>query len=213
MPLAQSMLQQSKIRQQRNQACKDHNVEKRASQKEKKKWLKEELPENVHGMRSAVHPHFLFLLKVMDKDFSLLPEPPSTEGHEIAVQAAGHLGYVPKDFFDEPSPQVQSQGFQSYCKNEVHKLGLKQFTWDLESSWQHPLNKLMSMVLYHTLHISLVSTDYNHYFWKKDHNNYGVVEALMEQYFTYLTREWKSIQKDEEYLVKKKENQKFARIC
>ncbi|MBW0510075.1 hypothetical protein O181_049790 [Austropuccinia psidii MF-1] len=125
MPLALSMLDQSKMRQQRNEACKAHNVAKCASQKEQQKWLKEKLPENVHGMRSTVHGHCLFLLKVRDKDFSSLPAPPSTEEREIAIQVAGHLGYVPKDFFNEPSSQVQSQGFESYCKNELHKLGLK----------------------------------------------------------------------------------------
>ncbi|MBW0505486.1 hypothetical protein O181_045201, partial [Austropuccinia psidii MF-1] len=108
---------------------------------------------------------------------------------------------------------VQSQGFQSYCKNELHKLGLKQFTWDWESSWQHPFNELMSMVFYRKFRLTLVSTEYHHYCWNKDHNNYGVVAALMEQYFTYLKREWKSIQKDAEYLVKKKENQKLTKIC
>ncbi|MBW0587612.1 hypothetical protein O181_127327 [Austropuccinia psidii MF-1] len=114
MPLSQSMLEQSEVRQQRNQARKAQNLVKRASQKEKQKLLKGELPENVHGMRSAVHAHCLFLLKVRDKDFSSLPAPPSTEECEIAIQVAGHLGYVPKDFFNEPSTQVQSQGFQSY---------------------------------------------------------------------------------------------------
>ncbi|MBW0593645.1 hypothetical protein O181_133360, partial [Austropuccinia psidii MF-1] len=63
MPLAQSMLEQSEVRKKRNQALKAHNKAKRASQKEQQKWLKAELPENVHGMRSAVHPHCLFLLK------------------------------------------------------------------------------------------------------------------------------------------------------
>ncbi|MBW0590533.1 hypothetical protein O181_130248 [Austropuccinia psidii MF-1] len=237
MPLAQSMLEQSEVRQQRNlarkahnvakrasepstqvtqqrnQARKAHNVAKRASQKEQQKWLKAELPENVHGMRSEVHAHCLFLLKVRDKDFSSLPAPPSTEEREIAIQVAGHLGYVPKDVFNEPSTQVQSQGFQSYCENELHKLGLKRFTWDWESSWQHPFNELMSMVFYRTFRLALVSTKYHHYCWNKDHNNYGVVAALMEQYFTYLKREWKSIQKDAEYLVKKKENQNLAKIC
>ncbi|MBW0561275.1 hypothetical protein O181_100990 [Austropuccinia psidii MF-1] len=128
MPLAPSMLDQSKMRKQRSQAPKAHNVAKRTSQKEQQKLLKEELPENVHGMRSAVHAHCLLLLKVRDKDFSSLPAPPSTEEHEIAIQVAGHLGYVPKDVFNEKSTQVQSQGFQIYCKNELHKLGLKQFT-------------------------------------------------------------------------------------
>ncbi|MBW0524398.1 hypothetical protein O181_064113 [Austropuccinia psidii MF-1] len=51
MPLAQSMLNQSKMRKQRNQACKAHNVAKRASQKEKHKMLKAEIPENVPGIR------------------------------------------------------------------------------------------------------------------------------------------------------------------
>ncbi|MBW0524534.1 hypothetical protein O181_064249 [Austropuccinia psidii MF-1] len=194
MPLAQSMLNQSKMRQQRNQACKAHNVEKCASQKEQEKWLKAELLENVNGMRTAVHAHFLFLLKVRDKDFSSLPAPPRTEDFEIAIQVAGHLAYVPKDVFNEPLAQVQSQGLESYCKNELHKLGLKQFTWDWESSWKHLLKKLMSMVVYHTFCLTLVSTKYHHYCRNKDHNNYRVVADLMEQYFTYLKREWKSIQ-------------------
>ncbi|MBW0481066.1 hypothetical protein O181_020781 [Austropuccinia psidii MF-1] len=120
MALAQSMLEQSKMRQQRNQAYKAHNVAKRASQKEQRKWLKAELTENVHGIRSALHSHCQFLLKVRDKDFPSLPAPPSTEEREIGIQVAGHLGYVPKDVFNEPSTQVQSQGFQSYCKNELH---------------------------------------------------------------------------------------------
>ncbi|MBW0515893.1 hypothetical protein O181_055608 [Austropuccinia psidii MF-1] len=102
MLLTRSMLFQSEVRQQRNQACKAHNVAKCASQKEKQKWLRAELPVNVHGMRSALHAHFLFLLKVRDKVFSSLPAPPSTEEHEIAIQVAGHLGYV----FNEPSTQV-----------------------------------------------------------------------------------------------------------
>ncbi|MBW0577005.1 hypothetical protein O181_116720 [Austropuccinia psidii MF-1] len=125
MPLAQSMLDQSKMRQLRNKACKAHNVAKCASQKEQQKWLKAEFPENVHGIRSALHAHCLFLLKFRDKDFSSLPAPPSTEKHEIEIQVAGHPGYVPEDVFNEPSTQVQSQGFQSYCKNELHKLGIK----------------------------------------------------------------------------------------
>ncbi|MBW0546504.1 hypothetical protein O181_086219 [Austropuccinia psidii MF-1] len=110
-PLSQSRLNQSKMRQQRNKALKAHNMEELASQKEQQKLLKEELPENVHGMDSAVHTHCLFVLKVRDKEFSSLPEPPSTEEHEIAMKVAGHLKYVPKDVFNEPSAQVQSQGF------------------------------------------------------------------------------------------------------
>ncbi|MBW0518155.1 hypothetical protein O181_057870 [Austropuccinia psidii MF-1] len=57
MGLAQSMLEQSKVRQKRNKALEAHHVAKLASQKEKQKWLREELPENVHGMRSAVNSH------------------------------------------------------------------------------------------------------------------------------------------------------------
>ncbi|MBW0469939.1 hypothetical protein O181_009654 [Austropuccinia psidii MF-1] len=79
MPLSQSMLEQSEVRQQRNQAHKAHSVEERASQKEKQRWLKAELPENVHCMRSAVHSHCLFLLKVKDKNFSSLPAPKSVK--------------------------------------------------------------------------------------------------------------------------------------
>ncbi|MBW0474111.1 hypothetical protein O181_013826 [Austropuccinia psidii MF-1] len=85
MPLAQSMVDQSRMRQQRNQALKAHNVAKHASQKGQQKWLKVELPENFHGMRSTVHTHCLFLLKVRDKDFSSLPAPPSTEECESAI--------------------------------------------------------------------------------------------------------------------------------
>ncbi|MBW0582288.1 hypothetical protein O181_122003, partial [Austropuccinia psidii MF-1] len=97
-PLAQSMLEQSEVRKQRNQARKAHNVAKHASQKEQQKWLKAELPENVHGMRSEVHAHCLFLLKVRDKDSSSLPAPPSTEQCEIAIQVAGHPDMSPKMF-------------------------------------------------------------------------------------------------------------------
>ncbi|MBW0496793.1 hypothetical protein O181_036508 [Austropuccinia psidii MF-1] len=99
------------MRQKRNQAGKAHNVAKCARQNEKKRLLKAELPENFHGMRSAVHTHCLFLPKVRDKNFSAQPVPPSIEKREIAIQAAGHLGYVPKDVFKEPSTHVQSQGF------------------------------------------------------------------------------------------------------
>ncbi|MBW0518617.1 hypothetical protein O181_058332 [Austropuccinia psidii MF-1] len=53
MHLSQSMLHQSKIRKQRNHTCKAHNMAKHASQKEKQRWLKVELPEKVHGMRSV----------------------------------------------------------------------------------------------------------------------------------------------------------------
>ncbi|MBW0534788.1 hypothetical protein O181_074503 [Austropuccinia psidii MF-1] len=137
MPLTHSMLEQSEIRQKRNQAHKSHKVAKLKIQKEQQRWLKAEIPEHVHGMRSAVHAHCLVLLKVRDKDFSSLPEPPSTEEHEIAIQVAGNMGYVRKDVFNEASTQVQSQGFQSSFNNELHKLGLKQFTCDWESLWQH----------------------------------------------------------------------------
>ncbi|MBW0516122.1 hypothetical protein O181_055837 [Austropuccinia psidii MF-1] len=102
MLLDSSMLDQSKMIQKRNEVCKAHNVTKRASQKEQQTWLKADLPENFHGMRSAVHAHCLFLLKVKEKDFSFLPAPPSTEEHEITIEDAGHLGYVPKDVFNEP---------------------------------------------------------------------------------------------------------------
>ncbi|MBW0479471.1 hypothetical protein O181_019186 [Austropuccinia psidii MF-1] len=72
MPLAQSMLDQSKMRKKRKQNHKAHNVAKRAIQKEQQKLLKVKIPENVHGMRAAVHAHCLFLLKVRDKNFSSL---------------------------------------------------------------------------------------------------------------------------------------------
>ncbi|MBW0556471.1 hypothetical protein O181_096186 [Austropuccinia psidii MF-1] len=98
--LAQSMLEQSEARQKRNQACKAHNVAKRASEKEQQKLLKAKLPENFHGVSSAVHANCLFLLKVRDKYFSSLPAPPSTEEPEIAIKVPGHLGYVPEDVFN-----------------------------------------------------------------------------------------------------------------
>ncbi|MBW0555914.1 hypothetical protein O181_095629 [Austropuccinia psidii MF-1] len=41
MPLSQSMLDQSKMRQRRNQDCKAHNVAKRTSQKEQKNGAKQ----------------------------------------------------------------------------------------------------------------------------------------------------------------------------
>ncbi|MBW0496353.1 hypothetical protein O181_036068 [Austropuccinia psidii MF-1] len=124
MALAHSLLEQSEIRQKRNKSCKSLNVEKGSSQKDQHRFLKAEIPDSFHGMRSAVNSHLLFLLKVKDNYFSALPEPQSTEEHEIALKVAGHLGYIPEDVFNEPSAQVQSQGFQSYCENQLHKLGL-----------------------------------------------------------------------------------------
>ncbi|MBW0493182.1 hypothetical protein O181_032897 [Austropuccinia psidii MF-1] len=85
------------MRQQRNKALKAYNVVEHGSQKEHQRWLKEELPDNVHRMRSAAHSHCLFLLKEKDKDFSSLPAPPRTKEHEIAIQVDCHLGCVPKD--------------------------------------------------------------------------------------------------------------------
>ncbi|MBW0516312.1 hypothetical protein O181_056027 [Austropuccinia psidii MF-1] len=85
MLLAWSMLNQSAMRQQMTKAHKAHNVAKPASHKEQQKWLKAEFPGNVHGMRSAVHSHCLFLLKVRYKDFSALPAPPRTEERDIAI--------------------------------------------------------------------------------------------------------------------------------
>ncbi|MBW0490474.1 hypothetical protein O181_030189 [Austropuccinia psidii MF-1] len=102
LPLTQSMLVQSEIRKQRNQARKAHNVEKCASQKEQQRWLKAEIPENVHGMRSAVTSHCLSLIKVRDRDSSSLLTSPSTKEGEIAIPVAGHLGYVPEDVLNEP---------------------------------------------------------------------------------------------------------------
>ncbi|MBW0582322.1 hypothetical protein O181_122037 [Austropuccinia psidii MF-1] len=95
----QSMLEQSKIQQQRNQVCTAHNVAKHESQKEQQIWKKAELPERVHRMKTALHTCFLFLLKVRDKYFSSKQAPPRTEEREIAIQVAGHMGYVPKNFF------------------------------------------------------------------------------------------------------------------
>ncbi|MBW0510536.1 hypothetical protein O181_050251 [Austropuccinia psidii MF-1] len=84
-PISQSMLDQSKMRKQRNQSPKAHNVSKHESQKEQQRRLKAEILENFHGMRSAVNYHCLFLLKVRDKHFSSLPAPPSTEESVIAI--------------------------------------------------------------------------------------------------------------------------------
>ncbi|MBW0548816.1 hypothetical protein O181_088531 [Austropuccinia psidii MF-1] len=108
------MLNQSKMSQERKQASKAHNVEKCASQKEQQKFLKVELPDNFHGMISAVRAHFLFLLKVKDKDFSSLPAPSRKEECEIAIQTSDNLQYVPKDSFNDPSTQLKYHGFQSY---------------------------------------------------------------------------------------------------
>ncbi|MBW0503587.1 hypothetical protein O181_043302 [Austropuccinia psidii MF-1] len=111
MPLSQCMLNQSEMRQQRKKAHKAPNVATHASQKEKQRLLKVELPYDVHGMRSVVNTHCLFLLKVKDKYFSSLLAQLRAGENESAIHLAGHLGYVPKDVFNEPSTKVKSQGF------------------------------------------------------------------------------------------------------
>ncbi|MBW0481096.1 hypothetical protein O181_020811 [Austropuccinia psidii MF-1] len=169
MPLSQSMLEQSEVRQQRNQVHKAHNVEECASQKEEKRWLKAELPENVHGMRSAVHSHCLFLLKVRDKNFSSLPAPKSMK---LQFKLLVIWDMSPRMFSMRYCHKFSLRVSKATAKNELHKLGLKRFTWDWECLWQHLFNKLMSMVFYHTFCLTLVSTEYHHYLWNKDHNNY-----------------------------------------
>ncbi|MBW0472052.1 hypothetical protein O181_011767 [Austropuccinia psidii MF-1] len=124
MPLAQSMLDQSEMRNQRNKDFKAFNVPKHASQKEKQRCLKAELHDNFHGMGSAVHAHCLFLLKVKDKDFSSVLAPPSTEEGDIAIQVSGHLESVFQNILNEPSTQVQSQDFQSFYENVLNQLGM-----------------------------------------------------------------------------------------
>ncbi|MBW0488188.1 hypothetical protein O181_027903 [Austropuccinia psidii MF-1] len=115
MPLSQTMLNKYDMRKQRNKAHKSHKQQI---------WLKVELHDNVHRMRSAVHAHFLLLLKLKDKDFASLLAPPSTEEFEVSIKVYVHLGYVPEDPFNEPSTRVQYQDLHSYFKNELHKLGL-----------------------------------------------------------------------------------------
>ncbi|MBW0513388.1 hypothetical protein O181_053103 [Austropuccinia psidii MF-1] len=178
MPITQSMLNQSEMRQQRNQAGKADIVAKSASHKDQQRWVKAELPDNVHGMGSAVHTHLLFLLKAQDKNFSSLLAPLSTEEHEFALQVSCNLRYVLNYVFNKPSTQVQYQGCQSYCENEPYKLELNQLTWDWENLWQNPLHKLIYMVFYHNFQLALVSTGYHHYCWNKDHNNYGAVAPV-----------------------------------
>ncbi|MBW0494126.1 hypothetical protein O181_033841 [Austropuccinia psidii MF-1] len=78
MPLAQSMLNQSKTRQKRNQACKAHNVVKHAIQKEQQRWLKWNFQNFPWDVISFTYPCFC-LLKGRDKDFCSLPQPPRTE--------------------------------------------------------------------------------------------------------------------------------------
>ncbi|MBW0493728.1 hypothetical protein O181_033443 [Austropuccinia psidii MF-1] len=70
MPLAQSMLNHSKMKKKRKHTFKAHNVAKHAIQKQQQRCLKAEIPDNIHGMRSDVNTHCQFLLKRKDKDFS-----------------------------------------------------------------------------------------------------------------------------------------------
>ncbi|MBW0480001.1 hypothetical protein O181_019716 [Austropuccinia psidii MF-1] len=101
-PSPQSRVDQHKMRRKRNQACSSYSMEKLVRQKEQQRGLKAELHDNVLGMRSAVHAHFLFLPKLKDKNFSSSLAPPSTEVPEIVIQDAGHLCYVSKYILNEP---------------------------------------------------------------------------------------------------------------
>ncbi|MBW0477816.1 hypothetical protein O181_017531 [Austropuccinia psidii MF-1] len=132
-------------------------------------------------MRSAAHQNCWFPLNVPNKDLAKLPVPPTPELRKVTVELAGHLGYLTAETFNDPSKEIQSQAFHSYCQNELHKLGLQRFTWDWESSWKNPFNELMTTIFYCTFCLALVSTEYHHFFWDKDHNTHGVVSSSMEQ--------------------------------
>ncbi|MBW0584755.1 hypothetical protein O181_124470 [Austropuccinia psidii MF-1] len=97
-PYGQTILDQYKIRKQRSQVLKAHNMVKHESSKEKQRWLKEELPDNYNEMRSAVHSHCVLLLKVKDNNFSSLPDPPSTEEGKFQCRFLVICAVSPKMF-------------------------------------------------------------------------------------------------------------------
>ncbi|MBW0520851.1 hypothetical protein O181_060566 [Austropuccinia psidii MF-1] len=79
----------------------------------------------------------------------------------------------------------------------------------LESSWQHPLNERMTIIFDHTFCLALVGTEYHHFCWDKDQHTHGVVSSLMEQYPSYLKKEWKAIQQNPECVTTKREKQRI----
>ncbi|MBW0475045.1 hypothetical protein O181_014760 [Austropuccinia psidii MF-1] len=62
-----------------------------------------QIPENIHGMISEAHQHCYFLLNVPKKDLEKLPAPPTPKSRKVAVEVAGHLGYLTAETFNDPS--------------------------------------------------------------------------------------------------------------
>ncbi|MBW0546725.1 hypothetical protein O181_086440 [Austropuccinia psidii MF-1] len=142
---------------------KTQRISKASSKKERLKFLKVQIPENVHGMISAVHQHFWFLTNIPHKYLENLPAPTTPEERKMAVEAASHLCYLTAETCNDPFKEIQSQVLHIYCQSELHKLGLQRFPWDWESSWQHQFNELMTIIFYHTFFLALVSTEYHHF--------------------------------------------------
>ncbi|KAI8454219.1 hypothetical protein BY996DRAFT_7108793, partial [Phakopsora pachyrhizi] len=118
------------------------------------------------NQRTVVQVHCWVLLGIQDRDLPTIPQPPSAEEREIAIAQAGHVGVVPEGFDTGPS---------SFVKSKLLKLGLHQFSWDWDSSWNHPFNELMSIIFYKTLDLASLSCEYNNYTWVKEHNNNAIV--------------------------------------
>ncbi|MBW0477443.1 hypothetical protein O181_017158 [Austropuccinia psidii MF-1] len=89
---------------------------------------KGQIPENVHGMRSAVDWHCWLLLNVPNKDLAKLPAQQTPEERKGAVEVAGHLGYLTAETFNDLSKEIQLQALCIYCQNELHKLFPQRFT-------------------------------------------------------------------------------------
>ncbi|CAH7667645.1 hypothetical protein PPACK8108_LOCUS2064 [Phakopsora pachyrhizi] len=158
------------MRQRKGLKKKSNDKSKRQSKNQRLKQINAELPENVTGMRTVVQVHCPFLLAIKDRDLSTIPQPPTAE--------------------------EQSKAYKSFVKSKLLKLGLERFSWDWDSSWTHPFNKIMSIIIYKTLDFALLSCEYNNYTWVTEHNSHVIVSALMEKYFYHLQSAWRAQQKD-----------------
>ncbi|CAH7683978.1 hypothetical protein PPACK8108_LOCUS17851, partial [Phakopsora pachyrhizi] len=177
---------------------------KRLSRNQRLKKINGELPENVGGMRTVVQVHCGFLLGIQDRNLAIIPPTPSAEEREIAIEQAGHAGFVPEGFDTGPSVSRQTKAYKSFVKSKLLKLGLHWFLWDWDSSWTHPSNELMSIIFYKTLDLALLSCEYHNYTWVTEHSNHAIVSGLMEKYFYHLQSTWRAQQKDGEALAKRR---------
>ncbi|MBW0463573.1 hypothetical protein O181_003288 [Austropuccinia psidii MF-1] len=114
-------------------------------------------PDGSNLMRTIVQIHCCEILKMVSRDITTLPDPPTDAEKQLALIYGKSIAFNPDQSTATASQNIQSKAFQSYFNTQVQSLGLTHFTFDWCSGWKHPNNKLMATLFYHTFDMTLRS--------------------------------------------------------